>query len=160
MTSWFKVLGIMYHKQTFWKREKNSIVVEIIHGSLWIIQTNLNKIIFPKFSCMFLNPNYFWIVLIHQIWETFRNKLKKHSVSNIVLTFHSLNYSNDHKNFANLRPSSSNFKSCSRSLEQLCLTVGQNNFGNKMPFISLKIALSFNLLNFSIMVEKFTNVCL
>ena len=37
--------------------------------------------------------------------------------------------------FANSRPSASNFKSFSRSLEQLFLTVGQNNFGNKIPFI-------------------------
>ena len=29
--------------------------------------------------------------------------------------------------------SASNFKSCSRSLEQFFLTVGQNNFGNKIP---------------------------
>ena len=32
--------------------------------------------------------------------------------------------------FANSRPSASNFKSFSRSLEQFFLTVGQNNFGN------------------------------
>ena len=31
-------------------------------------------------------------------------------------------------------PSVSNFKSFSRSLEQFFLTVGQNNFGNKIPF--------------------------
>ena len=36
--------------------------------------------------------------------------------------------------FANSRPSASNFKSFSRSLEQFFLTVGQNNFGNKIPF--------------------------
>ena len=34
---------------------------------------------------------------------------------------------------ANSRPSASNFKSFSRSLEQFFLTVGQNNFGNKIP---------------------------
>ena len=37
------------------------------------------------------------------------------------------------KNFANSRPSASNFKNFSRSLEQFFLTVGQNNFGNKIP---------------------------
>jgi len=42
--------------------------------------------IFSNFSCMFLNPNNFfpiWIViiLIYYIWETSRNKLKKHSVT-------------------------------------------------------------------------------
>ena len=41
---------------------------------------------FSNFSCMFLNPNNFFpiwifIVLIYQVWETSRNKLKKHSVS-------------------------------------------------------------------------------
>ena len=41
---------------------------------------------FSNFSGMFLNSNYFfpiWIllVLMHLIWETSRNKLKKHSVS-------------------------------------------------------------------------------
>ena len=86
-----------------------------------------------------------------------------------------INCSNDHKNFANSRPSASNFKSFSRSLkpfwtdqncfghiegqginlqlffkfsafslefqkfsrslEQLFLTVGQNNFGNKIQTI-------------------------
>jgi hypothetical protein len=44
-----------------------------------------------------------------------RNKLKKHSVT---------------KNCSDL----SLFKSFSRSLEQFFLTVGQNNFGNKIPF--------------------------
>ena len=35
---------------------------------------------------------------------------------------------------ANSRPSASNFKIFSRSLEQFFLTVGQNNFGIKIPF--------------------------
>ena len=35
--------------------------------------------------------------------------------------------------FENSRPSASNFKSFSRSLDQFFLTVGQNNFGNKIP---------------------------
>ena len=40
------------------------------------------------------------------------------------------------KVFTNSRPSASNFKSFSQSLEQFFLTVGQNNFGNKRPFTS------------------------
>ena len=44
-----------------------------------------------------------------------------------------INCSSDLKNFANSRPSASNFKSFSGSLEQFFLTVGQNNFGNKIP---------------------------
>ena len=45
-----------------------------------------------------------------------------------------INCFSDLKNFANSRPSASNFKSFSRSLEHFFLTVGQNNFGNKIPF--------------------------
>ena len=46
-----------------------------------------------------------------------------------------INCSNDLKHFANSRPSASNFKSFSWSLEQFFLTVGQNNFGNKISFL-------------------------
>ena len=64
-----------------------------------------------NFSCMFLNPNnlfpiWILIVLIDHIWETSRNKLKKHSATKIVLSFHCLN------NFF--------------------LIVGHNNFGKKI----------------------------
>ena len=45
-----------------------------------------------------------------------------------------INYSSNLKNLANSRPSALNFKSFSRSLKQLFLTVGQNNFGNKILF--------------------------
>ena len=45
----------------------------------------------------------------------------------------SMNCSSDLKNFANSWPLASNF---SRSVEQFHLTVGQNNFGNKIPFIN------------------------
>ena len=47
-----------------------------------------------------------------------------------------INCSSDLKNFANSRPSTSNFKSFSRSLEQFFLTVGQNYFGNKIPLMN------------------------
>ena len=40
----------------------------------------------------------------------------------------------DLKIFANSQPSASNFKSFSPTLERFLLTVGQNNFGNKMTF--------------------------
>ena len=46
-----------------------------------------------------------------------------------------INCSSDLKIFANSRPSASNFKSFSRSREQFFLTVAQNNFGNKIPFL-------------------------
>ena len=48
-----------------------------------------------------------------------------------------MNCSSDLKHFSNSRPSASNFKSFSRSLEQFFLTVGQNNFGNKIPYFSI-----------------------
>ena len=47
-----------------------------------------------------------------------------------------INCSSDLKNFANSWPSASKFKSFSRSLEQFFHTVGQNNFGNKIPLFS------------------------
>ena len=46
-----------------------------------------------------------------------------------------INCPSDLKHFANSRPSASNFQSFSWSLEQFYLTVGQNNFGNKIPFL-------------------------
>jgi len=45
-----------------------------------------------------------------------------------------INCSSNLKNFANSWPSALKFKSFSRSLEQFFLTVGQNNFGKKIPF--------------------------
>ena len=45
-----------------------------------------------------------------------------------------INCSSDLKNFETSWPSASNFKSFSRYLEQFLFTVGQNNFGNKIPF--------------------------
>ena len=59
-----------------------------------------------------------------------------------------INCSSDLKNFKNSRPSASNFKNFSRSLEQFFLTVGQNNFGDKIPF--LLRALKWNSLWISI----------
>ena len=38
--------------------------------------------------------------------------------------------------FENSRPSASNFKSFSRSLEQFFVTAGKNNFGIKIPWSS------------------------
>ena len=53
----------------------------------------------------------------------------KSSVNQVV----GLNCSSDFKIFENSGPSAENFKSFSRSLEHFFLTVGQNNFGNKIP---------------------------
>ena len=50
-----------------------------------------------------------------------------------------INCSSDLKIFVNSRPSALNFKRFSQSVEHFFLTVGQNNFGNKIPlFISLR----------------------
>ena len=46
-----------------------------------------------------------------------------------------INCSCDLKFFENSQPSALNFKSFSGSLEQFFLPVGQNNFGNKIPFL-------------------------
>ena len=54
-----------------------------------------------------------------------------------------INCSSDLKNYANSWPSASNFKSFSRSLEQFFLTVGQNNFGNKIPNLFIILIESF-----------------
>ena len=45
------------------------------------------------------------------------------------------NCSSDLKIFANSWPLASNFKFFSQSLDHFFLTVGQNNFGNKIPFL-------------------------
>ena len=64
-------------------------------------------------------------------------KVEKHSLSNKLFSPFpvKINCSNDLKNLANCWPLASNFKSFSRSLEHFFLTVGQNNFGNKIPFM-------------------------
>ena len=75
--------------------------------------------IFSYFSCMFLN-------LVRS------EKPPGILLPKIVLNFHCLN-----KLFklSQSWPSASNFKSFSRSLEHFFLTVGQNNFGSKIPFL-------------------------
>ena len=73
--------------------------------------------------------------------KNFQEKVKKSILlPRIPLTFSraftvSENCYRDLKIFANSRPSASNFKSFSQSLQQFLLTVGQNNFGVKIPFL-------------------------
>ena len=69
------------------------------------------------------------------LWDDdFQAKIFPILLPKIVLIFHCLNVcSSDLKKNSNSRPSASNFKSFSRSLEQFFLTVRQNNFGNKIP---------------------------
>mgnify|MGYP007045256213 CR=1 FL=1 len=87
---------------------------------------------FSNFSCMFLNPNIFSNLnsncsnlsdlrnLHEQVKKTF-------CCQKLFWPFTVwINYSSDLKNFENSRPSASNFKTT------FFLTVGQNNFGNKI----------------------------
>ena len=97
-------------------RDKNKLLIGLHIGIFdWF---------FPKFSCMFLNPNNFFqfeflFVKNHQILETSRNKLKKpFCYQKLFWPFTIwINCSRDLKNFANSQPSASNFKSFSQSLE-------------------------------------------
>ena len=68
---------------------------------------------------------------------TYASKLNEHSVSKTIAR---INCYSDLENFENSEPSASNFKSFSRSLEQFFLTVGQNNFGNKIPFLTFALS--------------------
>ena len=57
-----------------------------------------------------------------------------------------INCSSHLKYFANSWPSALNFNSFSRSVEQFFLTVGQNNFGNKIPKFLMYIQQFHNIL--------------
>ena len=63
-----------------------------------------------------------------------------------------INCSSDLENFANSRPSALNFKCFSQSLEQLFLTVGHNNFGNKILFPQWTLQLVWHLMFFSVLI--------
>ena len=54
-----------------------------------------------------------------------------------------INCYSDLKKFANSRPSVSNFKTFSQSLEKCLHTGGQNNFGNKIPLFMLSVLLNW-----------------
>ena len=54
-----------------------------------------------------------------------------------------MNFSSDLRNVANSRPSALNFICFSRSLDQFFLTVVQNNFGYKIPFLKKKLPHGF-----------------
>ena len=64
-----------------------------------------------------------------------------------------INCSSDLKFFVNSWPSASNFKSFSRSQEQFFLTVGENNFGIKIPILKFINYQREANLNGSIMLE-------
>ena len=76
-----------------------------------------------------------------------QEQVKKALLPKIVLTF---NYSSHFKIFKNSQPSLLNFKSFSRSQEHFFLAVGQNNFGNKTPFMANFVTSNIKIDNFSI----------
>ena len=88
----------------------------------------LSKNIYYEFQCIFSNFSF-----IFQVKKAF-------CYQTLFWPFTVwINCSIDLKHFENSRPSATNFKSFSRSLEQFFLTVGQNNFGNKIPILSFHI---------------------
>ena len=90
---------------------------------------------------MFWKQNAFltcsWMFLIFNRLEQLEFKLEK--IIGIYKPLGKVRFGPS--DFANSRPSASNFKSFSRSLEQFFLTVSQNNFGNKIPVLQLSINL-------------------
>ena len=105
--------------------------------------------IFSNFSCMFLYPksNCSNLSYLRNLQEQVK---KAFCYQKLFWPFTvRRNCSSDLKMFANSRPSASNFKIFSRPLERFFLTVGQNNFGNKIPKLFYqKIALFMILLKF------------
>ena len=80
-------------------------------------------------------PIWIPIVLINLVWEPSRNKLKSILLPKIVLTFHSLNklFKWSQRFYQNLA-FSLEFQKFFSIIRTFFLTVGQNNFGSKMPF--------------------------
>ena len=112
-----------------------------VMNDLTVFETSM-EIAFSNFSCMFLNPNIFFSNLnancsnLLDMRNLQENVKKAFCYQKLFWPFTVwTNCSSDLKNFANSRPSASNFKSFSRSLELFFLTVGHNNFGNKIPIL-------------------------
>ena len=98
-------------------------------------------IAFSNFFCMFLNPNIFSSLNYNCSKLLDKGNLqvqvkKAFCYQKLFWPFNVwINCSSDRKKIANSRPSASNFKKKSRSFEQFFLTLGLNNFGNKIPFL-------------------------
>ena len=126
----------IYRRGAWHKRPRMTLLHRL---SLFLGSCSCNKVFFSNFSCMFLNPNNFFHMNYHcsnlldmrNLQEQFKKALCYQKLFWPVTVW--INCSCDFKNFANSRPSASNFKSFSWYLEQFFLTVGQNNFGNKIP---------------------------
>ena len=120
-----------------------------------IFVPNLKQLeIFSNFSCMFLNPNIFffnlnsnWSNLLY-LWNLQEQVKKAFCYQKLFWPFTvRTNCSSDLKFFPNSRPSGSNFKKFSWSQEQFFLTVGQNNFGNKIPWLLFFLYVNMSNLN-------------
>ena len=89
---------------------------------------------FSNFSCMFLNPNDFFSILIIIVLIYYLDMRNLQEQVKTTFCYQKLfwpftvwiNCSSDLKLFANSRPSATNFKSFSRSIEQFFLKLGQN----------------------------------
>ena len=101
---------------------------------------------------MFSNLNFNCSILLDL--RNLQEQVKKaFCYQKIVLTFHCLNklflWSQIFFKFLAL-----NFKTFSRSLEQFFLTLGQNNFGNKIQFLSCELS---QQLQFMYRIPKMAN---
>jgi len=118
-------------------------VISPPHNSPQILKSE--KSIFSNFSCMFLSSNYFSnltfncsnLLDLRNLKEQVKKAFRYQKLFWPFTVW--INCSSDIKNFENSRLSASNFKSFSRSLEQFFLTVGQNNFCNKIPLSHINI---------------------
>ena len=99
-------------------------------------------IYFSNFSCIFLNHNIFSNFNSYcsnlSYLRNLQGQIKKGFFSQKLFWpfIVRANFFSDLKIFANSRMKAENFKSFFRSLRHFFLTVGQNNFGNKIPFLT------------------------
>ena len=94
-----------------------------------------SRLNFSKFSCMFLNSNIFFpICVLRNLQEQVK---KPFCYQKLFWPFTVwINCSSDLKNFANSRPLASNFQKFSWMSRTIFFhSRGQNNFGNKIPFL-------------------------
>ena len=93
----------------------------------------------------FVHIQYFlhaFVLFFSEIAKIFHVGLRPSQLQLLIILFWPftvwINCSCDLKMFANYWPSASNFKKRSRSLKHFFLTVSQNNFCIKIPFLSCK----------------------
>ena len=138
---WEKI--VLVNEQKFWNLRLKAENLR----KFWDHLNNLKvRTIFGNtmfFSNLFLGLSQIWWIRkirIHYIWETFRNKLKSIMLPKILLTFYCLNklflWS---QKFCKFSAFSLEFQKFFSITKQCFLTVGQNNFGNKIPFIAIAL---------------------